>query len=54
MYLELLEEAFLLNDKFCDLFNSVSCISYVTPRNPAYVDRGRDMADGFPAKANLP
>ena len=24
------------------------------PRNPAYVDRGRVMADDLPAKANLP
>ncbi|GFY96756.1 hypothetical protein Acr_11g0010620 [Actinidia rufa] len=26
----------------------------VTPRNPAYADRGHVMADGSPAKANLP
>ncbi|XP_057495619.1 tRNA(His) guanylyltransferase 2-like isoform X4 [Actinidia eriantha] len=27
---------------------------FVTPRNPAYADRGHVMADGLPAKANLP
>ncbi|GFS42897.1 hypothetical protein Acr_00g0082400 [Actinidia rufa] len=26
----------------------------VTPRNPAYADRGHVMTDGSPAKANLP